>query len=109
VISDRYALSTMAFGGLDIDIGFLKEINSKFRVPDLTFIIDVPPEVCMERIRESRKSEPELFEELEKSKRIRANYMKLKDQFPDVHVIDGNRPVEQVAADVQKIVTSELK
>jgi dTMP kinase len=109
VISDRYMLSTMAFGGINVDMDFLKQLNSKFRVPDITFILDVPPEIALRRIKSSRPGEPELFEELEKSKRVYANYMKLKDQFPNVFVINGNRVKEAVAAEVQKIVLSKLK
>ena len=109
VISDRYMFSTIAFGGLDVDTDFLKQINSKFRIPDITFIIDVPSEVSLERIKKSRSSELELFEEIEKSKRIRENYLQLKDQFPNVNIINGDRPIEAVAAEIQKIVLGKLK
>lgn len=109
VISDRYMFSTLAFGGLSIDIDFLKRINSNFRIPDITFIIDVPAEVCMERIKNSRRGEPELFEDVRKFERIRANYMEIKNQFPNMYVINGNHPIEVVAANVQKIVLSKLK
>lgn len=109
VISDRYMFSTLAFGGLSIDIDFLKKVNSNFRIPDITFIIDVPPEVCMERIRRSRTSEPELFEDVAKFEKIRANYMQIKNQFPNMYLIDGNRRIEDVAADIRRIVTSRLK
>ena len=107
VISDRYMFSTMAFGGLGADMEFLKHINSKFRVPDITFIIDVPPEVAIKRI-SSRQGDVELFEEAEKLEKTRKNYLKLKDQFPNVHVIDGDRPIEAVAAEVQKIVLEKI-
>lgn len=109
VISDRYMFSTFAFGGLDIDMEFLKQINSKFRAPDITFIIDVLPEIALKRIKSSRRGEPEFFEDVEKSKNVRKNYMKLRNHFPNVHVIDGNRPIEDVAADVQKTVLNALK
>jgi len=109
VICDRYIFSTLSFGALDIDMEFLKTINAKFRVPDITFIIDVPPEVCLKRIGKSRFNHFELFEEKEKLEKIRANFLALKDHFPNVHVIDGNRPIEVVASDVQKIVLNELK
>ena len=108
VISDRYIFSTIAFGGLNIDMEFLKMINSKFRKPDLTFVIDAPPEVCLERLKKSR-FHLELFEDLKKTKKVRENYLSLKDYFPDVHIIDGNRIIEEVAEDVQKIVLSKLK
>jgi len=109
VISDRYIFSTLAFGALDIDMKFLKTINSKFRVPDITFIIDVPPEVCLRRIGKSRLNHYELFEEKEKLEKIRATYLSLKDYFPNIHVIEGNRPIEKVSGDVQKIVLSKLR
>ena len=109
VISDRYLFSTLAFGGLDIDMEFLKQINSKFRIPDITFILDVPPEVCLERIGKSRLNHFELFEEKEKFEKIRANYMSLKNSFPNMYVINGNRSIEAVAKDVQKIVLEKLK
>jgi dTMP kinase len=72
------------------------------------FIIDVPPEVCLERIKKSRPNF-ELFEDLTKSKRIRENYLSLKNYFPNVHAIDGNRKIEEVADEVQKIVLGKLK
>jgi dTMP kinase len=107
VISDRYMFSTMAFGGIDVDIDFLKRINSQYRVPDITFIMDVPVEVAMERIN-SRSSESEFFEETSKLEKVRENYLSLKDDFPNIHVIDGTRTINQVAADVQRIVLSKL-
>lgn len=107
VISDRYFFSTIAFGSLGIDKEFLKILSSKFRIPDLTFILDVPPEVCLERIKKSRDS-TELFEDLKKSKKIRQNFLELKDEFPNIFVIDGNRKIEDVAKEIQKIVVSKI-
>lgn len=107
IISDRYLFSTIAFGSLGVDKEFLKSLSSKFRIPDLTFILDVPPEICLERIKKSRDS-TELFEDIKKSKKIRENFLELKDEFPNVFVIDGDRKIEEVAKDIQKIVTSKL-
>ncbi len=101
VISDRYFFSTIAFGALQIEKDFLKKINSKFRVPDITFIMDCPPEVCLERIGKGRFSR-ELFEEKEKMEKIRENYRELAKEFPNVHIVDANRP----AAEVQKEIVS---
>ena len=108
VISDRYMFSTMAFGGIDADIAFLKQINSKYRVPDLTFIHDVPAEVAMKRIG-SRSRESEFFEEAAKLRKVRTNYLNLKGEFPNVHVIDGTRAIEKVATEIQEIVVKNLK
>ena len=103
VISDRYLFSTLAFGSLDVDMEFLKIINSKFRKPDLTFIIDCSPETCMDRISKER-FHSEIFEEKGKLEKARKNYLSLKEYFPNVYVIDGNRSREEVFEDIRKIV-----
>lgn len=103
VISDRYLFSTLAFGALDIDMRFLKLINLKFRKPDLTFILDCPPEVCLSRISKER-FHLELFEEKEKMEKIRRNYLSLKNYFPNVYVIEANKSKEEVFEDIRKIV-----
>ncbi|OYT57229.1 MAG: dTMP kinase [Candidatus Aenigmarchaeota archaeon ex4484_14] len=88
IVCDRYLLSTIAFGSIAADMDYLKSINAKFRRPDITFILNVPPEACMKRIRMSRPS-TELFEEEEKLKKIREAYFSLKDYLPNTYVIDG--------------------
>jgi dTMP kinase len=103
VISDRYLFSTLAFGSLDVDIEFLKFANSKFRKPDLTFIIDCKPETCFGRISRER-FHIEMFEEKKKLEKVRKNYMSLKDYFPNVYIIDGNRSKQEVFEDIKKIV-----
>src|SRR3990167_2610775 len=40
VISDRYILSNIAYGSLDIPQGILLQLNANFRKPHVTFIID---------------------------------------------------------------------
>jgi len=107
VISDRYIFSTLAFGSLDIDIDFLKIINSKFKIPDLTFIIDCPPEVCLKRISEER-FHLEFFEEKYKMDKIREKYLSLKKYFPNVYVINGDRSKKEVFEDIRKIVDNIL-
>lgn len=108
VISDRYIFSTIAFGGLNLDMDFLKAINSKFKAPDITFIIDTPPEVCFDRLKKSR-FHLELFEDMQKTHKIRENYLSLKNFFPNVYVINGNRSVEEISEEIQNIVISKLQ
>ena len=99
VISDRYFFSTIAFGALQIEKDFLKKINSKFRVPDITFIMDCPPEVCLERIGKGRFSR-ELFEEKEKMEKIRENYRELAKEFPNAHIVDSNREPKEIQKEI---------
>ena len=103
VISDRYILSTLAYGSPDVDMKILQQLNAGFRKPNLLIIIDTHPRVCLERIKKSRHH-IELFEDEQKFNQIRSNYLSLKNFFPNTHVIDGNRTPEEVMKDVKKIV-----
>src|SRR5487761_137723 len=56
VITDRYILSTLAFGALEIpDDRWLVEINKHFLAPDLTLLLRVPAKVCMQRMGATRQ------------------------------------------------------
>ena len=107
IICDRYILSSLAFGSLDLDLEFLKEINSKFRRPDVTFIIDTDPDICLERIKKSR-SHLELFEEKEKLEKIRNAFLSLKSYFPETYIINGNKTKEEVFEDIKRVVDKAI-
>ncbi|MFC2142859.1 dTMP kinase [Candidatus Aenigmatarchaeota archaeon] len=107
VICDRYILSTLAFGVIDVPLKMLNQLNSSFRKPNMTFIIDTQPKICIERIKKSRP-QIEIYEEENKLQQIRRNYKSLKNYFPDTYVIDGNRDVNKVFEDVQKIITKNM-
>lgn len=107
VITDRYCFSTMAFGGIDIDIEWLKKINEQFLLPDLVILLKVAPEECIARIKRSRMG-LELFEDVEKLRAVWTNYEKLAKEFPNFVVVDGSRAIEEIAADIRKIVEDRL-
>ncbi len=99
VITDRYRLSSYAFQSIEVDLDWLKKINEKTLTPDLTFIIDTPPLICIRRIQKQR-FHVELYEELEKLEKIHAIYHKLAEEESNIFLIDGNRPVEAVSSDI---------
>ena len=103
VICDRYILSTLAFGSLDVDMTYLKQINEKFPEPNITLIIDVPVDECLSRIRQSREGR-ELFEEREKLEKVRKNYMALENHFMNTHIVDGSGSKDDVAERIRRIV-----
>lgn len=108
VISDRYFFSTMAYGDLEInDLDWLIKINKKFLFPDLTFFLKVLPKVCLERIKRDR-FEITLFEEEKRLRKVWKNYEKLAKKFKNIYIIDGGRPIDQIAKDVQKIIIKNL-
>ncbi len=95
VISVRYFFSTCAFGGINMDIEQMIQWNDEFILPDITFVLDVDPEICMERIGKRGKKE-EFFETKRKLAKVRENYRYLAEKFSNCFLIDGEPSVEIV-------------
>ena len=109
VITDRYAFSTIAYGASEIeDKNWLIEINKPFILPDLTFFVKVSPRVCLERIRKNR-FHLELFEKEQSLTRVWQVYEELAHQFENIHIIDGQKPIEEVFEEVKQLIHSKLK
>lgn len=103
VISDRYFLSTFAYGQLNLEGVWLRDLNSKFQPADITFYIDTPAKVAIGRIKKSR-SQSELFEKEKLLEIVRKNYLKIVKEFPkSTYVLDGTRPVDEIAGQVIQI------
>ncbi|MFA4995565.1 MAG: dTMP kinase [Patescibacteria group bacterium] len=108
VITDRYLFSSIAFGSIGADIEWLREINKHFILPDITFFIKVPPEVCIDRIGKSRDGF-ELFEEEKKLEKTLATYELLaKDESNRFVIIDGEKEIGDIEKEIYNIVTSKL-
>ncbi len=107
VISDRYFFSTLAFGSLNCDLQWLISINKDFLIPDATFILDVRPEVCVARI-QNRGRNVQFFETEEKLKKVLENYKKIAPMFPNIHLINGERPIEIINQEIIELVSKIL-
>lgn len=115
VVCDRFADSTRMYQGLsrgdlrarvdqlhDLMIG---------REPDLTLLIDMDPSTGLSRAL-SRGNGEERFESFGAGlqARMRAGFLDLAREFSArIVVIDGNRPVGEVAADVLAVVAERLE
>lgn len=107
VITDRYLLSTIAYGALGVaDIEWLKQLNEKFRRPDVTFLFKLAPKICLERIA-GRGSDFELFEKHEKLAAIWENYEKVAEDFENVHIIDANREIGEIAEEIWEVIKDD--
>lgn len=108
VLCDRYFFSTVAFGALDLDRGWLLEINDQFLLPDLIILLKVSPRECIKRMHENR-FRLELFEEEKKLQKVWKTYTWLAEKFPNVKIVDGEKSIESIASDIDKIVKKYLK
>lgn len=107
VICDRYVLSSLAYGSLGVDLGWLKAINSRFPKPDLTLFLDTEPKECIKRLKRERCS-LELFEEERKLRQVRNNYLKVIRGHGNLVRVNGNRPITSIFADIKKAVNAVL-
>lgn len=106
VISDRFADSTRVYQGAtrgDLR-GIVDSLHSLMigREPDLTFIIDMDPEMALQRGL-ARKSGEDRFEDfgLGFQETLRHGFLALAHANPDRCVlIDGNRTADQIASEI---------
>ncbi|MCL5411009.1 MAG: dTMP kinase [Patescibacteria group bacterium] len=108
IISDRYAFSSIAFGSIGVDVGWLKEINKHFILPDITFFIKVPPKVCIDRIGKSRDGF-EFFEEEKKLEKTLETYEALaRDEKNGFVIIDGEKEIGDIEKEVSQIIFNKF-
>jgi len=107
VITDRYILSTLAFGALEVDMEWLATLNKPFIQPDLTFLLRLDPKICLERI-EKRGGAVELFEQQEKLEKVWENYEAGTKYFKNIHLIEANQSIEAIAEEVFEITSKHL-
>lgn len=114
VISDRFADSTRVYQGaaradLRTTVDQLHELMIA-QEPDLTFIVDMDPEIALGRGL-ARQSGEDRFEDmgLGFQEKLRAGFLGLAKQFPDrCHVIDGNQSPASVSGEIQTVVEQWL-
>ncbi|MCE8507563.1 dTMP kinase [Ruegeria pomeroyi] len=114
VICDRFADSTRMYQGLSR--GDLRQLVDQLhalmigREPDLTLLIDMDPETGLSRAK-GRQGSEERFEDFgpELQQRMRAGFLDLAREYDHrFRIVDGNRDMDSVAADVTEIVLTHL-
>lgn len=115
VICDRFADSTRLYQGItrgDLR-GVVDQLHSLMikREPDLTFIIDMDPAKGLARAL-SRQTAEERFEGFgeDMQRKMRAGFLALAKEFSArCVVVNGDRDIEIVAGDVEKLALARLK
>jgi dTMP kinase len=117
VLCDRFADSTRVYQGIvgKVDprlIGELERITVGETKPDLTFVMDVPADIGMERAHKRRgDNDADRFEgeTLEFHEKLRAGFRSLAQSEPERCVlIDVTAPRQEVAARIWSIVEQRL-
>jgi dTMP kinase len=112
VLCDRFIDASVAYQGHGRGLGWrlVEMLNAHATggiAPDLTMLVDVPPQVALARIHERRRDRFER-EGHEFHERVRQGYLALMRRNPRVRRIDAARPVDAVAADVADVVRGFL-
>lgn len=108
VLSDRYYHSSVAYQSATAPEGadragevarWVREINRYARKPDLTIVLDIPPDVAAKRRIERSKSS-EIYDDLELQRELTRFYANIEKHFPDERIVhvDSSGPRDEVAA-----------
>jgi dTMP kinase len=105
VVSDRFTLSSLAYQGLAAgDVAWIEAVNARAPAPDLTLFLRVRPRVALRR-RQAASLDREIFEVSAFQRRVAASYERaierLRGAGQRVVVLDGERPVPDVAAAIR--------
>ena len=114
VICDRFMDSTIVYQGmrspqakkLSLILFELIGIN-----PDITFLIDMDPEIALERAL-NRATKEDRFENygINFQRQLRQNFLDIANKHSDrIKIIDGNRSPQQVAAQIIESVETLVK
>ena len=107
IISDRSIYSTFSYQILyeGMNIKWLKCISKYIIRPDITFILDIDPKIAIERIN-SRGKNITSYENVEFLKKVRENFLKLKEIFPEDNIIyiDGKEKPEEILEKILNII-----
>ena len=114
VVSDRFTDATFAYqgGGRGVplrDIATLEHwVQGDFR-PDLTLLLDVPLEVSMVRINQTREKDRFEQEEAEFFNRVREVYLQRANEQPERYaVIDSSQSLDAVKNQIETALDSHF-
>lgn len=112
VISDRYILATVAYQGIagDLnpdDIWTVGAVATNELLPNLTFVLDLPPEIAAERVGDKR-------DRLESRglayfTKVRDGFLAQAKLFPDTHVVvDASQSIADIQTQIREAYTEKF-
>lgn len=108
ILSDRFIDSTTAYQGAgrnipETTLEALNQFATKGLMPDRTYLLDLPPEIGLERARERGRADRLEQESITFHQQVREGFLKIARAEPNrIKVIDANRSIETVFNDIRQ-------
>lgn len=114
VLSDRYYASTLAYQGASLiplignrALDWLRLINEPvIRKPDLTFFLQIPPEIGIKRLKE--RSEKTKFERLEFLREVDRLYKMIAKDDDSFVLIDATKSIDAIVSEIVHLIKKNL-
>ena len=111
VVSDRYFFSSMAYQSVSCGEELPKLLNSPFPLPEYLFYFVINPEVSLGRVN-ARGEHKEIYETIEKQKKIAAQYEKVISEYEKtagetgikIIRIDAEKDIESISEEIWNIL-----
>lgn len=110
IICDRFTDSTLAYQGYarGLNINLIKQLNeiaTEGIKPDITFLIDIPVEEGLKRIKQIRQADRIEDEDIQFHKRLREGFLKIAENEKDrIVVLDGLETPDNIFKKVIEIL-----
>ncbi|MXP50999.1 dTMP kinase [Pantoea sp. SoEX] len=114
VISDRYDLSSQAYqgGGRKLGINMINKLHYMMLgtfCPDITFYLDITPDVCLKRLQKKGKLDRIEQESLAFFERTRNYYLKIIKNDDNIVFIDASQPKDKISIILKNFLIDWLK
>lgn len=109
VVADRFAHSSIAYQGCGRGLGaetveMLNNFATDMIYPEIVFLIDIPAEVVLERLKNSGESGKDRIEkeEIEFWGKVRSCYLRMAEEHEEFILIDGTKGIEEMQEKIRK-------
>ena len=111
VVSDRYFFSSMAYQSVSCGEELPKLLNSPFPLPEYLFYFVINPEISLGRVN-ARGEHKEIYETIEKQKKIAAQYEKVISEYEKnagetgmkIIRIDATKDIETISKEIWDVL-----
>jgi dTMP kinase len=106
VVTDRYYHSSFTYQALQGDLDWIRNLNARARIPDMTFILDLPAEQAAARRQQAGRAVEEIYETQSTQLQLRDAYRKLPELLSDedILIVDGSPEAQSV----HRVITEDL-